>query len=135
MKDSAYAYASGQREAHRQEKLKQAAENPEDSSKSRKSPKRMRNSQPWSEQKAKKELKVQKREKRAAKKEYLRKVREGEVVPDESKTEARSDTARSAAKEGNDEGEDDGWEELQRERKRAKLAPSIGPVTGSFDDL
>ncbi len=99
---------------------------------------RARTSVAWSEKKAAKEHKAEKREKRGKKKEWLRKVREGEIVPgdaDKSKSAGGGSTK--------DAGSEDDWDELAREERAAKRvkrtesggAAGNGPVVGSFEGL
>ncbi|KAG9046513.1 ATP-dependent rRNA helicase spb4 [Tulasnella sp. UAMH 9824] len=140
--EAALSYASGPREAARLAKI----ENPKPTKPARKKP-----NEAWSEKKAKLAAKAEKREKRQRKKEWLAKVKNGEVVPggkggepeDEPKDEDGGGSEEGPIPPKGPRNQDD-WDELEKEEraakklKRAIAAGMTGlgrPVVGNFDDL
>ncbi|KAG8922459.1 ATP-dependent rRNA helicase spb4 [Tulasnella sp. 417] len=143
--EAALSYASGAREAARLARM----ENPKPAKSTRKKP-----NEAWSEKKAKLAAKAEKREKRQKKKEWLAKVKSGEVVPESKERNPEDETMDNEAQHG---GSEEGsslrkdpvtdqadWEEIEREERAAKklrravaagVGGSSGPVVGNFDDL
>ncbi|KIO26431.1 hypothetical protein M407DRAFT_74493 [Tulasnella calospora MUT 4182] len=143
--ETTLSYADGPREAARLSRM----ENPKPSKPARKKPK-----EAWSEKKAKLAAKAEKREKRQRKREWLAKVKNGEVVPDGKDADHKDETKDEATQLGGSEESAsprkgapmyrDDWDELEREERAAKklkraIASGTGgsgrPVVGNFDDL